>query len=217
LDFGLKNVAAHGRVRAFREESAMQTALKLNVQTARKSNAVSVGEAGRDSRAVAGGAIASLTVRPAVRSDRVGIGFFFDAVLRNDYFLRRGQLKEMLDGRFHQVWIAEIDRVLVGIAVTTRGTRLVNALVHPGYRGLGIGRALVEASGATEVRAKIDMKSGDPRGFYEAMGFRGTGERNGKGNIEVMRRRHEGTKGRRDVGTQQRRVSLENDQKHCSA
>lgn len=132
--------------------------------------------------------VASLRVRPALRSDRAGIGFFFDAVLRNDYFLRRGQLKEMLDGRFHQVWIVEIDRVLVGIAVTTRGTRLVNALVHPGYRGLGIGRALVEASGATEVRAKIDMKSGDPRPFYEALGFRGTGRRNGKGNIEVMRR-----------------------------
>lgn len=131
---------------------------------------------------------AGLAIRPAVRSDRTAIQFFCDAILRNDYFVRRGQLKEMLAGRFHQVWVAEIDRVLVGIAVTTRGTRLVNALVHPAYRGLGVGRALVEASGAVEVRAKIDMRSGDPRGFYEAMGFRGTGERNGKGNIEVMRR-----------------------------
>lgn len=134
-------------------------------------------------------ALASLRVRPAVPSDRAGIAFFFDAVLRNDYFLRRGQLHDMLNGRYHQVWVAEIDCVLVGIAVTTRGTRLVNALVNPAYRGLGVGRALLQESGAIEVRAKIDMHSGDPRGFYEAMGFRGTGERNRKGNIEVMRKR----------------------------
>lgn len=109
-------------------------------------------------------------------------------MLRKDYFLRRGQLNEMLRGPHHRVYVAEIDGVLVGAAVMTRGTRLVNALVHPAYRGLGIGRALVQHSGATEVRAKLDMSSGDPRGFYAALGFTSTGQVNGKGNIEVMRR-----------------------------
>ena len=130
---------------------------------------------------------ATLTVRPASRRDLVPLGFFFDTALRKDYFIRRGQLEELLRGPHHQVYIAEIDRVLVGAAVTTRGSRLVNALVHPAYRGLGIGRELVQASGATEVRAKLDMSTGDPRGFYRTLGFEPTGERNKKGNIETLR------------------------------
>ena len=131
---------------------------------------------------------ATLTVRPAGQRDLVPLGFFFDTALRKDYFIRRGQLEELLRGTHHQVYIAEIDRVLVGAAVTTRGSRLVNALVHPAYRGLGIGRELVQASGATEVRAKLDMSTGDPRGFYRTLGFEPTGERNEKGNIETLRR-----------------------------
>ena len=129
----------------------------------------------------------ALTVRPAGASDAVPLEFFFDAMLRKDYFLRRGQLADMLKSPYHQVYVAEIDAVLVGLAVTTRGTRLVNALVHPAYRGLGIGRALVQYSGATEVRAKIDMSTGDPREFYRNLGFESVGREGKKGNIENMR------------------------------
>jgi GNAT superfamily N-acetyltransferase len=117
----------------------------------------------------------------------VPLSFFFDTVLRRDYFIRRGQLEDLVTGRRHRVLVAELDAVLVGAAITTRGSRLVNALVHPAYRGLGIGQALVECSGATEVRAKLDARAGDPRGFYRSLGFVATGARNGKGNIEVMR------------------------------
>jgi ribosomal protein S18 acetylase RimI-like enzyme len=131
---------------------------------------------------------ASLTLRPAGPSDFEPLSFFFDTALRRDYFIRRGQLKEILDGRHHQMFVAEIESVLVGVAITTCGSRLVNALVHPGYRGLGIGRALVESSGATEVRAKLDMSTGDPAGFYRSLGFERTGQVNGKGNIELMRK-----------------------------
>jgi GNAT superfamily N-acetyltransferase len=129
---------------------------------------------------------ATLGVRPAGASDLVPLTFFFDTVLRKDYFLRRGQLADMLGSPYHQVYVAEIDAILVGIAITTRGTRLVNALVHPAYRGLGVGKALVGFSGATEVRAKTDMSTGDPRGFYAALGFKATGDTNDKGNIEIM-------------------------------
>jgi len=129
---------------------------------------------------------APLRLRRASAGDLPALEFFFDAVLRRDYFVRRGQLEDILRGRHHRVHIAEIDGVLVGVAITTRGCSLVNALVHPAYRGLGIGRALVEASGARRVRAKLDMSTGDPRPFYEKLGFVATGQRNGKGNIELM-------------------------------
>lgn len=131
---------------------------------------------------------ASLRLRRAGADDLPALEFFFDAVLRRDYFLRRGQLADILRGRHHRVDIAEIDGVLVGVAITTRGCSLVNALVHPAYRGLGIGRALVHSSGAQKVRAKLDMSSGDPRPFYERLGFVATGQRNGKGNIELMQK-----------------------------
>ncbi len=131
---------------------------------------------------------AALTVRPAGPIDFEPLSFFFDTALRRDYFIRRGQLKEIVEGSHHRVFIAEIDGVLVGVAITTRGSRLVNALVHPGYRGLGIGRALIESSGASEVRVKLDMSSGDPTAFYRTLGFEHTGEMNAKGNIELMRR-----------------------------
>jgi GNAT superfamily N-acetyltransferase len=134
----------------------------------------------------------TLTVRPAGRSDLVPLNFFVDTVLRRDYFMRRGQLEDLVTGRYHQVYVAELDTVLVGIAVTTRGSRLINALVHPAYRGLGIGKALIDRSGATEVRAKLDMSTGDPRGFYRRLGFVSTGVRNEKGNIEVLQLAHAG-------------------------
>ena len=156
-----------------------------------KRNSTTAGRSTRRAVSAAGGAV--LTLRPAQESDLVPLGFFFDTALRRDYFLRRGQLEDLVRGPYHQVYVAEIDNVLVGVAITTRGTRLVNALVHPGYRGLGIGRALVEASGATQVRAKLDMSTGDPRGFYFAMGFESTGRRNGKGNIELLEKRGNGT------------------------
>ena len=130
----------------------------------------------------------ALTLRRALPGDAAPLGFFFDTVLRRDYFVRRGQLAEILSGAHHEVFVAEIDQVLVGVAITTRGARLVNALVHPAYRGLGIGRKLLDASGAREVRAKIDMSTGDPRGFYREQGFVSTGRRNIKGNIELMTR-----------------------------
>lgn len=129
-----------------------------------------------------------LRIRSATPRDAEALGFFFDMLLRRDYFLRRGQLRDMLCSRRHTLFLATLADVLVGVAILTRGSRLVNALVHPAYRGLGIGRALVNGSGAAEARAKLDISSGDPSGFYRRLGFRPTGERNRKGNIVIFRR-----------------------------
>ena len=131
---------------------------------------------------------AHLKIRPARPEDLQPLQFFFDTTLRRDYFMRRGQLAELVAGSRHQVLVAQLDNVLVGVAVTTRGKRLVNTLIHPAYRGLGIGRALVKRTKAIEVRAKLDMSTGDPRPFYQRLGYASTGERNPKGNIELMRR-----------------------------
>ncbi len=144
---------------------------------------------------------AALTLRLATPADFIPLAFFFDTALRKDYFLRRGQLADMLKGKYHQVYIAQLDSILVGVAILTGGTRLVNVLVHPAYRGLGIGRELVSAGCVSEVRAKLDMSSGDPRAFYEAVGFARTGEFNQKGNVEIMRLRQRKPGGRRTASS----------------
>lgn len=132
--------------------------------------------------------VSQLDVRPANLSDATPLTFFFDTILRRDYFMKRGQLTDMLANTRHTIYVAELDSVLVGIAIRTSGTRLVNVLVHPAYRGLGIGGALVNASGASEVRAKLDMSTGDPTSFYLDLGFIRTGQLNAKGNIELLRK-----------------------------
>lgn len=169
--------------------------------------AASGGAGSRGTAAPTASAPAELVVRPAHPGDLAPLSFFFDTALRKDYFVRRGQLQEILSGPHHSVYVAEIDAVLVGVAITTAGTRLINALVHPAYRGLGIGRALVEGSGAKQVRAKIDMSTGDPRGFYAELGFRETGERNEKGNIELMVRDDGVTEARAPGGRRGARAS----------
>ncbi len=131
---------------------------------------------------------AALRIRTVTALDLAPLRFFFDTVLRNDYFLRRGQLEDICTDKYHTVYVAELDSVLVGVAIKTRGTCLTNVLVHPAYRGMQVGRALIEASGAISVRAKLDMSTGDPRRFYERLGFHRTGARNAKGNIELMER-----------------------------
>ncbi|MGE3181731.1 MAG: GNAT family N-acetyltransferase [Phycisphaerae bacterium] len=128
-----------------------------------------------------------LTIRRATARDAVSLRFFFDSTLRRDYFVRRGQLEDLISDPYHEVFLAELDGILVGIAIKTRGTCLTNALIHPAYRGLRIGRALIEHADVTQVRAKIDMSTGDPRAFYRKLGF-ASGAKNGKGNIEVMER-----------------------------
>lgn len=129
---------------------------------------------------------AALEIRPALAGDVVPLEFFFDTTLRRDYFLRRGQLRDMLRGGRHRVWVAELAGVLVGVAITSARARLVNLLVHPACRGIGLARALVQAAAPVDARVKIDGSDGDPRGFFRALGFVSEGTTARKPNIELM-------------------------------
>ena len=53
---------------------------------------------------------------------------------------------------------------------------------------------LVEQAAPHEVRCKHDMSTGDPGGFYAALGYAPTGQHNSKGNIELLRRAQPTTK-----------------------
>ncbi|MBK8913591.1 MAG: GNAT family N-acetyltransferase [Phycisphaerales bacterium] len=127
-----------------------------------------------------------LQIRPALPGDHVPLQFFFDTTLRRDYFMRRGQLRDMLRGGRHRVWVAELAGVLVGVAITTARARLVNLLVHPACRGIGLARALVRAASPVDARVKTDGSAGDPRGFFRSLGFVSAGATPHKPHIELM-------------------------------
>lgn len=142
-------------------------------------------------------------IRRAGPGDFDALRFFCDCILRRDYFIRAGQLEEILSGDRHEAWLVGEGIALVAFAILSRGSRLVNVLVHPSWRGMGLGEALVNASGATSVRVKLDMRSGDPEGFYRRIGFGHVIGRNAKGNI-VVREKRKGFNRREEVHRRRR-------------
>jgi GNAT superfamily N-acetyltransferase len=130
----------------------------------------------------------SVVIRRARLDESDAIGFFVDCVLRRDYYIRRAQLEEILSGKRHETFVALEGNWIVAFAILTRGSRLVNILVHPSYRGVGLGQAMIEASEAKSVRVKLDMVSGDPTEFYKRVGFRTSHAKSGVEHIVIMER-----------------------------
>lgn len=112
---------------------------------------------------------------------------FLDAELRRDYFIPRRQQAEILEGRYHIVWLALEEGHILGMAIVSKAKMtLCNLLVAAAARNRGIGDALLRKSAVSRVRAKLDVSAGDPRDFYRKRGFIGTGEFNPKGNVELL-------------------------------
>ena len=127
-----------------------------------------------------------VVIRHARFDERESIGFFLDCILRRDYYMKRSPLDEVLSGIRHETFVALEGSWIVGLAILTRGDRLVNILVHPSYRGIGLGRAMLELSGAKSVRVKLDMAAGSPLGFYVKQGFQVCREQTGKDHVVVV-------------------------------
>jgi GNAT superfamily N-acetyltransferase len=129
----------------------------------------------------------SYAIRIAVADDFADVRAFLDEHLRRDYFIRSRQLREILDGRYHEtLLVIENDRV-IGVAIMTRRLRtLVNLLVAPCERKRGIADALLSRLRVERVRAKMNVSDGDPTGYYRKRGYRDSPERTGKRHIKIM-------------------------------
>lgn len=126
-----------------------------------------------------------------VRADErweADLSFWIDTHLRRDYFMPRRQLRELLARPNSDTWVIVIGGEVVGLAVVWGNLRLHNLLLDAAWRGRGLGGVVVEALGVGEVRAKTNMSTGDPRGFYEKLGFKETGIAGKTGTIRVMTR-----------------------------
>ncbi len=59
-----------------------------------------------------------LVLRKAMPSDLAALEFFFDTAAAADYFVRAGNSRICSKSERHEVYVAEIDLVLVGVAIT---------------------------------------------------------------------------------------------------
>lgn len=126
-------------------------------------------------------------IRDGCEGDFDVVCTFLDLYLRRDYFIPHQQLRQALRLRYHEIHLAIDGNRVLGLAIVTRGKRtLVNLLVSPCERKRGIGDALLCRARVERIRAKLDVSDGDPRSYYQRRGYRGTGEFNKKGNIEIM-------------------------------
>lgn len=87
----------------------------------------------------------------------------------HDYFVPAVRLADYL--RKYYVLLAWAGDELVGWAVQSRRGVMFHLLIAVPYRGRGIGARMVRILAPLKIRSKLDMKSGDPTGFYEGQGF----------------------------------------------
>ncbi|KKM78616.1 hypothetical protein LCGC14_1358190 [marine sediment metagenome] len=129
----------------------------------------------------------SYAIRVGVADDFADVRAFLDDHLRRDYFIPSRQLREILDGRYHETLLAIENERLLGVAIMTKRLRtLVNLLVSPCERKRGIGDALLSRLRVERVRAKLNVSDGDPSGYYRKRGYRDSPERTGKQHIKIM-------------------------------
>lgn len=128
----------------------------------------------------------SFTIRDACEGDYDALESFLDDFLRRDYFIPRRQLREILTGRYHKSLLAVDGDQIVGVAIMTRRLRtLVNLLVRPCERKLGIGDALLSRLRVERIRVKTNVSDGDPTSYYLKRGYRMSPERTGKRHIRI--------------------------------
>jgi len=120
------------------------------------------------------------------RVDFTAFHEFLDRYNRKDWFeFRQQQFDKFF--RSQIVLLGFHDDRLICYAGKSAQNVLQNLLVHPDYRGCGIGQVAIELIGPWMVRSMSNQSQGDPEGFYAKAAFRSTGVRVGrKKNMLLM-------------------------------
>jgi GNAT superfamily N-acetyltransferase len=113
----------------------------------------------------------TVTIRRAVAEDYDAIQKLFDLTIRKDVFEPRGRLISKLRKCATYVAVMGGEKVLVGFAINETGRILIHLLVHPDYRGYGIGKKLLREANPVVIRSKSDQSTGDPKEFYLSNGY----------------------------------------------
>jgi GNAT superfamily N-acetyltransferase len=137
-----------------------------------------------------GNKLPEITIRKLEDRDVEAIYAFFDTYMRADWFETKARFYYKVAKQASWNWIAEDNGQIVGVAVVTGRGALIHLLVHPDYRGKGIGQRLLEAANPPIIRSKSDQTTGDPKDFYLKNGYRAVGlpKVGRKRNIELLER-----------------------------
>lgn len=138
-------------------------------------------------------------IRYAAPPDAEALAKFFDDELAGrkknkktigsgDFFVPRQRCCDFVRNR--PCWLAISDGKIIGVAVKNlKSNVLIHLLVAWDWRGKGIGARLLNTINPDVIRSKTDQQAGNPKTFYEKMGYRSSGIMTGrKGNIEMMTR-----------------------------
>lgn len=98
------------------------------------------------------------------RGKRLGISGAVD-----DCFISPSQHKKYICKYRTLICFCEV--ALVGWAVVEPSGTLIHMLVSGYHRGKGIGKQMMRILLPKYVRSKLDQSSGDPRSFYEKLGY----------------------------------------------
>jgi GNAT superfamily N-acetyltransferase len=128
-------------------------------------------------------------------TDHQALQDWADAALKDDYYFKRGHFQALLAKVTVQVYAAAVGTApdsptwaTSAFAIVYQGTRLLNLYIAKEFRSMGLGSFIMRYLSPSEIRAKTDMTAGDPRAFYERLGYtvQSTGE-GPNGTIAIMR------------------------------
>lgn len=111
-----------------------------------------------------------------------------DLVITGDYHFKRRHMENILSRGTSVTWGVLVEGVFSGLLILYRGSMLHNLYLSPEVRNMGLGAALLDYFKPAKVRAKTNMKAGDPVPFYEANGYHATGADPLKPHIVTMQR-----------------------------
>lgn len=110
------------------------------------------------------------------------ISKFIDDYYREDYFLSKTIVVRMVTGEVDPkfgnkrqpifVWLNRDKNGICGVAFVTRSGSLIQLLIRPDCRGMGLGKELLEYAKPKMIRCKTDVVTGDPRQFYFKCGYK---------------------------------------------
>lgn len=103
--------------------------------------------------------------------DHLAVQEWLDRHLRGDYLFKKNHIASIIKRETSKMYAVMLDGMYVGTVVYYHDSVLHNIMIAEEFRGLGIGEAVIRYLAPLVIRAKTNMKAGDPVPFYQRLGY----------------------------------------------